>query len=119
MTSNNPKGLTGENVSEEQAQEIAKKFIGEEKVQEINLSSKSENTQIITYDFNVKVKPVKQDVIDKLKELIDKSVVAPNNTEIMILIQEDIQAYFDGSKSLDDTIKIVQDKVSKYVNENR
>ena len=55
MTSNNPKGLTGENISEEQAKEIAKKFIGEEKVQEINLSSQSENTQIITYDFNVKV----------------------------------------------------------------
>ena len=55
MTSNSRKGLTGENINEEKAKEIAKKFIGEDKVQEITLSGKSENTDIVTYDFNVKV----------------------------------------------------------------
>ena len=55
LTSKERKGLTGENIDEEKAKNIAKKFIGEDKVQEISLSGKSENTTIITYDFAVKV----------------------------------------------------------------
>ena len=55
MTSTEKKGLTGDNINEEKAKEIATKFIGEDKVQEISLSSKSENTDMITYDFNVKI----------------------------------------------------------------
>ena len=60
MTSSTKKGLTGENIDEEKAKQIATKFIGEDKVQEINLSSKSENTDMITYDFNVKVNGEKE-----------------------------------------------------------
>lgn len=55
MTSQTKKGLTGENIDEEKAKQIATKFIGEDKVQEISLSSKSENTDMVTYDFNVKI----------------------------------------------------------------
>lgn len=60
MTSSERKGLTGENIDEEKAKQIAAKFIGEDKVQEINLSSKSENTDMVTYDFNVKVNGEKE-----------------------------------------------------------
>ena len=49
------KGLTGEIISQDEAQNIAKKFIGEEKIQEIKFSSKSQNTNMITYDFKVKI----------------------------------------------------------------
>ena len=55
MTSAEKKGLTGENISEEKAKEIAEKFIGKDKIQEISLSGKSENTDMVTYDFNAKV----------------------------------------------------------------
>ena len=55
ITSKEKKGLTGDNVSEEEAKEIATKFIGEDKVEEISLSSKSENTDMITYDFVAKI----------------------------------------------------------------
>lgn len=55
MTSTEKKGLTGENVNEEKAKEIATKFIGKDKVEEINLASKSENTNMTTFDFFVKV----------------------------------------------------------------
>lgn len=60
MTSTEKKGLTGENIDEEKAKEIARKFIGEEKVEEINLSSKSENTDMTTYDFSVKINGEKE-----------------------------------------------------------
>lgn len=55
MTSSQKKGLTGDNIDEERAKQIATDFIGKDRVQEINLSGKSENTDIITYDFSVKV----------------------------------------------------------------
>lgn len=55
ITSKEKKGLTGENINEEKAKEIATKFIGEDKVQEISLLGKSENTDMPTFDFAVKV----------------------------------------------------------------
>ena len=55
MTNSEKKGLTGENINEEKAKEIATKFIGEDKVEEINLASKSENTDMTTYDFYAKI----------------------------------------------------------------
>lgn len=55
MTSTKKKGLTGENINEEKAKEIATKFIGKDKIQEISLAGKSENTDMPTFDFNVKV----------------------------------------------------------------
>ena len=55
ITSKEKKGLTGKNITEQQAQEFATQFIGQDKVQEISLSSKSENTDMVTYDFNVKI----------------------------------------------------------------
>lgn len=55
LTNKEKVGLTGENIDEEKAKEIAIKFIGEEKVQEISGAVKSENTSMPTFDFNVKV----------------------------------------------------------------
>ncbi len=60
ITKREKKGLTGENINEEKAKEIAKKFVGEDKVQEITLSGKSENTNMVTYDFAVKVNNEKE-----------------------------------------------------------
>lgn len=60
ITKKEKKGLTGENVNEEKAKEIAKKFVGEDKVQEITLSGKSENTNMVTYDFAIKVNNEKE-----------------------------------------------------------
>lgn len=55
MTSSQKKGLTGDNIDEEKAKQIAIDFIGKNRVQAINFNGKSENTDIITYDFSVKV----------------------------------------------------------------
>lgn len=55
MTSSQKKGLTGDNIDEEKAKQIAIDFIGKDRVQAINFNGKSENTDIITYDFSVKV----------------------------------------------------------------
>ena len=56
MTNIERKGLTGENITEEQALEIAKKFIGQESIEEIASNGLSENGNIPSYSFNIKTK---------------------------------------------------------------
>lgn len=56
MTSSERKGLTGENIDEEQAKQKAKEFIGEEKIEEINSNGLIENGNIAVYDFYAKLK---------------------------------------------------------------
>ena len=46
------------------------------------------------------------------------TLVADADTEIMELIREDASAYFAGAKSLDETVKIIQGRVSIYVSEH-
>ncbi len=53
MTNPERKGLNGEEINEENAMEIAKKFIGSQKIKEIKLNSVTENANIPSYDFSV------------------------------------------------------------------
>ncbi|MBR3133685.1 MAG: germination protein YpeB [Clostridia bacterium] len=50
------KGLTGEDVTEEQAKQTVKDFIGQEKIEDIHLNAFIENGDIPVYDFSVDLK---------------------------------------------------------------
>ena len=52
-TSIDRKGLTGKDINEEQAKEIAKKFIGEDKIKEITYTGLAENGTIPSYNFSI------------------------------------------------------------------
>lgn len=56
LTSNEKRGLTGEEIDEEAAKQIAIKFYGEDKIENIESNGFSENAEIQAYDFNVKMK---------------------------------------------------------------
>ena len=56
MESSEKKGLTGEEIDEEKAKEIAKKFVGEDRIDELNFNGLIENGNIQVYDFSIKVK---------------------------------------------------------------
>jgi len=56
MESAEKKGLTGEEINEEKAKEIAKVFVGEDKIAELNFNGLIENGNIQVYDFSIKVK---------------------------------------------------------------
>ncbi len=47
------KGLTGDNVSEDQAKEIAINLVGSDRIQEVNSSGLSENGNIPSYTFSI------------------------------------------------------------------
>ena len=53
LTSNEPKGLTGEDIDENRAKEIAEKFIGKDNIKEISNLGFSENATIPVYDFSI------------------------------------------------------------------
>lgn len=59
LTSTDKKGLTGENIDEEKAKQIAIEFFGNDKIKEINSSGISENTNMPCYDFNIILKDEK------------------------------------------------------------
>ena len=48
-------GLTGEDIDEEKAKNIAMDFVGRDQIKEINSNGLAENADIPTYDFNVKL----------------------------------------------------------------
>lgn len=56
MTSAEKKGLTGDDIDEEKAKNIVKEFYGEEKIENINSNGYSENAEIPSFDFSVKMK---------------------------------------------------------------
>lgn len=56
MTNPERKGLTGDDINEEQAMKIAKDFYGEDKIKEITSNGLSENGNIPSFDFYVKLK---------------------------------------------------------------
>ena len=53
LTSNEPKGLTGEDIDENKAREKVEEFIGKENIKEINSLGFSENATIPVYDFSI------------------------------------------------------------------
>jgi germination protein YpeB len=56
MTSFERKGLTGNDVDEETAKNIAEEFVGKDKISETNSNGLSENGNIPSYSFNIKTK---------------------------------------------------------------
>ncbi len=56
LTNNEPKGLTGDDISEEQAKQKAEEFIGRDNINETTNLGYSENATIPVYDFSIKNK---------------------------------------------------------------
>ena len=55
ISSSEKKGLTGEDIDEEKAKNIAMDFVGRDQIKEISSNGLAENADIPTYDFNVKL----------------------------------------------------------------
>lgn len=50
------KGLVGNEISEEEAKKIAKEFVSEDRIEEINSNGLIENGNIVVYEFAIKIK---------------------------------------------------------------
>ena len=68
ITTAEKKGLTGENINEEKAKEIAISFVGEDRVESVTSNGKSENGNIISYNFDIKLKNEDRNVTISISE---------------------------------------------------
>ncbi len=58
--------------------------------------------------------------VSELRDIIKHSIVSAGNYDDGYkIIAEEAGKYFSGEKSLDEAIRIIQDRMKKYVNENR
>ena len=56
LTNPERKGLTGNDIDEQEAQKIAENFMGKENIEEISSNGLSENGNIPSYNFSIKIK---------------------------------------------------------------
>ena len=102
ITSAEKKGLTGENIDENEAENIAKKFIGEDKIDEITSNGKSENGNIISYDFSAKLKDEDRVISISVSEKGGHIVYMNSNRDINAEIISQEEADKLGKKFLDE-----------------
>ena len=56
MTNPERKGLTGDDIDEEKAKKIATDFIGQDRIEDVTSNGESENGNIPSYNFEIKIK---------------------------------------------------------------
>lgn len=69
--------------------------------------------------LEVVIKPYSEEDIRNIKKLIANSKMVTDNHEIADIIKNELFDYYAGRKSIDEIIGVIQDKVGKYVNENK
>lgn len=82
MTNPERKGLTGENIDEERAKQIAKEYFGEDRIQEIKSNGLSENGNIPSYDLYVKLKNEENDASISISQKGGHIVFANYNRDV-------------------------------------
>ncbi len=64
--------------------------------------------------------PLTEEQMESVMNLITGTTnVARYDEELNNIISEELEPFFAGTKSLDDTVRYIQDRVSKYINESR
>lgn len=63
LTKIEPKGLTGEDLNQDEAKEYVIKFFGKDKVERVDTVGKNDNSDIKTYTYNVVFKDGSEDDI--------------------------------------------------------
>jgi multiple sugar transport system substrate-binding protein len=69
---------------------------------------------------SIKIKPLTNEEIDTYKKMIEnsKGIWEPDK-KVLDIVKEEAAAYFAGDKSVDDVCKVIQDRVTTYVNESK
>ena len=71
-------------------------------------------------DFEWDLRPLTSEEAEQYVELVNHVTQTEYyETQIMAIVEKEAKAYFAGQQTLDKTIEVIQDRVTKYVNENR
>lgn len=78
------------------------------------------NTSIGFDSLEVPLKPLSEEQMNEFVQLVERTAGTQNiDVEMKRLVLEEAEAYFAGQQTLDKTIEVIQDRATKYVNENR
>lgn len=71
-------------------------------------------------DVEVEMKPFSEADIDLYRDALNRTgcLIDPD-WEILSILREETEPYFQGDKSAEDTAKVIQDRVSTYISENK
>ncbi len=73
-----------------------------------------------TNDFTLEVYAAKKEEVEAVKTLIEKlERVERVDEQVLSIITEEAGAYFEGQKTVEDVIQVVQSRANIYMNENR
>lgn len=77
----------------------------------------------LTVDYDgqeVQLKPMDEHQMQQFVDLVNNTNrVTMHEFELQQIVEDEAEMYFEGQQSLDKTIQVIQDRVTKYVNENR
>ena len=102
MTNPERLGLTGDDIDEEKAKQIAKEYLGSDRIEEITSNGFSENGNIPSYDFYVKLKNDKNDVSLSISKKGGHIVFSNYNRDIDVETISEEQANEIGKKFLNE-----------------
>lgn len=69
-------------------------------------------------NFNFEYHAATEEQVEQILKLIDSaSVPARSNSTITSIVTEEAEAYFEGDKSIDETVALIQSRVSLYLSE--
>ncbi len=83
ITSKEKKGLTGDKISEEEATNIVKQFIGEENIEEISNLGRSENASTPVYTYTLKTKE-EENITITISEIGGHVVYMNSNRDVTV-----------------------------------
>lgn len=112
MTNPERLGLTGEDIDEEKAKQIAREYFGEDRIEEITSNGFSENGNIPSYDLYVKLKNDKNDASISISKKGGHIVFSNYNRDVELEAISNEQANEIGKKFLDE--KGFQDMKETY-----
>lgn len=69
-------------------------------------------------NWNTEILPATQELVDEMCVIIGEAKLVPDqDNQILSMIMEDVAPYFEGQKSLDEVVNIIQSRVQLYVSE--
>lgn len=84
-----------------------------------------EKTEISTFvvgtmDFTVELYAAKEEEVAAIKELIEKvERMERIDEQVLSIVLEESGVYFDGQKTVDDVVQVIQSRAAIYMNENK
>ena len=92
------------------------RYVAEQKLKAYNESIEIESK----YDKSVKKAALSPDIIDKYEEILSSSYGGMSEgSAIEQILMEESSAYFNGQKSMDDVITVMQKRLQTVIDESK